>query len=70
VPAPFRVVTTSAFERDFRKAARGRAELATALEELIAALQDDPHNRSQQHKIKKLVGVRPGEGQWRIRWGE
>jgi mRNA-degrading endonuclease RelE of RelBE toxin-antitoxin system len=39
-----------------------------AVEELLAILQEDPHNRSGQHKIKKLAGLKPGDGQWRIRW--
>jgi mRNA-degrading endonuclease RelE of RelBE toxin-antitoxin system len=64
----FRVLTTPSFERDFRKTSRGNQRLADALESLIAILAEDPHNRSGQHPIKKLAGVRPGEGQWRIRW--
>ena len=44
--------------------------LVDALEELVATLQDDPHNRTGQHQIKKLAGLAPGEGQWRIRWRE
>ncbi len=63
----FRVVTTPAFEREFRKASKGNAALLDALEELLAILREDPHNRSGQHKIKKLVGLKPGDGQWRIR---
>jgi len=66
----FRVVTTPAFEREFRKASKGNAALLDALEELLAMLREDPHNRSGQHKIKKLVGLKPGDGQWRIRWRE
>ena len=41
-----------------------------ALEELLAILEEDPHNSSGRHKIKKLVALKPGEGQWRIRWRE
>ena len=66
--AHFRVVTTPAFEREFRKTAKGNPALAYALEELLSIMEDDPHNRSGRHKIKKLVGLKPGEGQWRIRW--
>ena len=33
-------------------------------------LRRDPHNRGGKHKIKKLIGLKPGEGQWRIRWRE
>ena len=66
----FRVVTTPAFEREFRKVSRGNAALIDALGELVATLSEDPHNRSGQHQIKKLAGLKPGEGQWCIRWRE
>jgi mRNA-degrading endonuclease RelE of RelBE toxin-antitoxin system len=65
---PFRVLTTPAFEREFRKALKGNAAWVEALEELLGILQADPHNRTGQHNIRKLVGLKPGEGQWRIRW--
>jgi mRNA-degrading endonuclease YafQ of YafQ-DinJ toxin-antitoxin module len=63
----FRVLTTPSFERDFRRTSKGNQVLANALEELVATLAEDPHNRSGRHPIKKLAGLRPGEGQWRIR---
>ena len=65
---PFRVLTTPAFEREFRKGSKRNPELLKALEESLVILQEDPHNRSGQHQIKKLAGVKPGEGQWRLRW--
>ena len=34
-----------------------------------AVLSTDPHNRSGGHPIKKLEGVPPGEGQWRLAFG-
>ena len=40
------------------------------LEELISVLRVDPHNVTGKHKFKKLSGVAPGEGQWRIRFGD
>jgi mRNA-degrading endonuclease RelE of RelBE toxin-antitoxin system len=64
----FRVLATPSFERDFRKTSKGSQLLVNALEELVAVLAEDPHNRSGRHSIKKLAGLRPGEGQWRIRW--
>jgi mRNA-degrading endonuclease RelE of RelBE toxin-antitoxin system len=64
----FLVLTTPAFERDFRKASKTNSKLVGALEELIAALGEDPYNLSGRHAIKKLVNVKLGEGQWRIRW--
>jgi mRNA-degrading endonuclease RelE of RelBE toxin-antitoxin system len=63
-----RVLTTPAFEREFRKAAKGNAALLATLEELLGILQEDPHNRTGRHNIKKLAGLKPGDGQWRIRW--
>jgi mRNA-degrading endonuclease RelE of RelBE toxin-antitoxin system len=66
----FRVLTTPSFERDFRKMSKGNPALAKALEELLAVLAEDPHNRSGKHPIKKLAGLKSGEGQWRIRWRE
>lgn len=63
-----RVLTTPAFEREFRKAAKGNVALLAALEELLGILQEDPHNRTGRHNIKKLAGLKPGDGQWRIRW--
>ena len=67
---PFKVLTTPAFERDFRKISRGQPALVDAMEELLTILRRDPHNRSGQHKIKKLAGYKAGEGQWRVRWKE
>jgi mRNA-degrading endonuclease RelE of RelBE toxin-antitoxin system len=64
----FRVISTPAFEREFRSVARRDALMSGVLEELIETLSHDPHNRSGRHKIKKLAGLKPGEGQWRLRW--
>ena len=66
--AKFRVLTTPAFERDFRKSVKGMPSLTDALEELVRVLAEDPHNRTGLHQIKKLTSLKPGEGQWRIRW--
>jgi len=64
----FRVVTTPSFEREFRKLSKRNAKLPDVLEELIRILREDPHGRTGRHSIKKLEGLKPGEGQWRIRW--
>ncbi|HEV2728652.1 MAG TPA: type II toxin-antitoxin system RelE/ParE family toxin [Terriglobales bacterium] len=66
----FRVLTTPTFEREFRKTSRRDPTLVLALEELLRILRQDPHNRTGEHKIKKLAGLKAGEGQWRIRWRE
>lgn len=70
MPGSFRVLTTPAFEREFRKISKRNSALITALEESLAILREDPHNRGAQHPIKKLAGLKPGEGQWRLRWGD
>jgi mRNA-degrading endonuclease RelE of RelBE toxin-antitoxin system len=66
----FRVITTPSFEREFRRLSQRNAKLLDALAELIAVLAEDPHGHSRLHPIKKLAGLKPGEGQWRIRWRE
>lgn len=66
----FRVLGSPGFEREFRAIAKGNSQLPLALEGLLEILRDDPHNRTGQHNIKKLAQVKPGEGQWRIRWRE
>jgi mRNA-degrading endonuclease RelE of RelBE toxin-antitoxin system len=69
-PNPFRVLTTRAFERDFRSISRGRSSVAGAMEDLLAILCRDPYNRNGHYSIKKLAGCKAGEGQWRVRWKE
>jgi mRNA-degrading endonuclease RelE of RelBE toxin-antitoxin system len=66
----FRGVTTSSFEREFRKLPQRNDQLIDALEDLVKVLPQDPHGRTGQHPIKKLAGVKSGEGQWRVRWRE
>jgi mRNA-degrading endonuclease RelE of RelBE toxin-antitoxin system len=66
----FRVISTPSFEREFRKTSQKNAKFVDALDELIVILSEDPHGRTGQHAIKKLEGLKPGEGQWRIRWRE
>src|ERR1700693_3536943 len=65
---PFRVLTTAAFERECRAISRNNSVLFRALSELIEILSSDPQTRSGRHKIRKLAGLKPGEGQWRVRW--
>lgn len=64
----FRVLTTPGFEREFRKSSKRNSALLAALDDSIAILREDPQNRRGQHQIKKLAGLKPGQGQWRLRW--
>lgn len=70
MPSLYRVLTTPSFEREFRKISKKNSGLVGALEELLAILAEDPYNHSSRHLIKKLAQLKPGEGQWRIRWRE
>ncbi len=65
----FRILTTPLFERDVRKVPRREPKFVKALEKLFAALEEGPHNRTGRFDIKKLAGVKAGEGQGRIRSG-
>jgi len=69
VTSPFTVYTTAHFDRDFRKLARHGGEIVGALEHVFSILQADPFNRTKVHPVRKLEGVPPGEGQYRIRLG-
>jgi mRNA-degrading endonuclease RelE of RelBE toxin-antitoxin system len=66
----YRTLTTPAFERDTRKILRSNARFLGAIEKVLTAIGEDPYNRSGKHAIKKLAGLKPGEGQWRIRAGD
>ena len=63
----FVVYTTSTFDRALRKLGKGHPELADLYGEVVTTLESDPYNRSGAHSIKKLVDVRRGDGQYRIR---
>ncbi len=66
----FRVVITPKCEREVRKLTSRNSELADVVENLISILEEDPYNHHRRYRIKKLAGVKPGEGQWRIRSGD
>jgi len=67
--APFSVQTTTAFDREFRKLAKQHPDLIHHYARAITTLANDPYNRSREDDIKKLEGVAPGEGQYRLRLG-
>jgi mRNA-degrading endonuclease RelE of RelBE toxin-antitoxin system len=69
MPAAFRILSTAAFDRSFKRLAKKHSDIPGVLEELVAILEADPLNTSRRHNIKKLVDVEPGDGQWRIRSG-
>jgi len=63
----FVVRTTPRYERLARDLARNQAEFVARQREAVQILGVDPYNRSRQHNILKLAGVRQGEGQYRLR---
>lgn len=65
--AAFSVQTTARFDRELRKLNRHHPELADYYNRAQSVLEADPYNSSRRHPIKKLEGVRPGDGQYRIR---
>ena len=69
MPASYRVLTTPTFVREFRKLARKNPQAIKHLDRMMKALQVDPWNRTRTHNIKQLKGIKPGEGQFRIRSG-
>ena len=67
--APFSVLVTARFERDYRSLGRRHADLGEHIASVLDALRHDPFNRSRRYPIKKLEGVPAGEGQYRFRSG-
>ena len=67
--APFSVRTTPRFDRLLKKLAPHHPDLPKHFAEAMAILQEDPHNRTRAHPVRKLGGVAQGEGQYRMRLG-
>ncbi len=65
----YRVRTTAHFDRLLKKLAPKHPDLPERFEEAIAILSEDPYNRTRRYPIKKLEGIPPGEGQYRLRSG-
>ncbi len=65
----YSVLTTAHFDRLLKKLAPRHPQLVERLQEAIAILSADPHNKGGRYPIKKLQGVPAGEGQYRLRSG-
>ena len=63
------VLTTRLFDRLLAKLVQQHLDLPDIFESAIAILKTDSHNLSRSHPIKKLRGVNPGNGQYRLRIG-
>ena len=67
---PYSVRTTAAFDRAARKLRRAHPkEFPEQYARAIVTLGNDPYNRSRHYDIRKLEGVAPGDGQYRLRLG-
>ena len=67
-PTTFSVRITARFERDYGKLLKAHPDLASQYRQVVTILSVDPYNHSRSHPIKKLVGVKDGDGQYRIRF--
>jgi mRNA-degrading endonuclease RelE of RelBE toxin-antitoxin system len=63
----YRILVTSFFEKDARHQTKKDQKISKEIEKLKEILEADPYNRSRSHDIKKLKGIKPGQGQFRIR---
>ena len=63
----FSVRTTPRFDRLLRALARRHAEIAATYADALAIVRTDPHNRSHQHRIRKLESVRQGDANTALR---
>ncbi|OGE24188.1 MAG: hypothetical protein A3J42_03275 [Candidatus Dadabacteria bacterium RIFCSPHIGHO2_12_FULL_53_21] len=70
MPGTYRVLTTPAFEREFRKLVRKNPEIKNYLEQTVEIIETDPQNVTRSHDIKQLKDVKPGDGQFRLRKGD
>jgi hypothetical protein len=65
---PFFVIrTTPRFERLARTLLKRHPEFRPLLNHAREILGADPYNRARVYHIKKLEGVQPGDGQYRLR---
>ena len=64
---PFRVATTTHFDRRFKQLVRRHPGLAVLYARALDILSSDPYDRTRSHNIRKLESVPPGEGQYRLR---
>ena len=65
----FLVLTASRIDRELKKLVAYHPELPDHYTRIVAALKQDPYNRSHRYLIKKLRGVQTDDGQYRIRSG-
>ena len=65
----FSVRTTPHFDRLAKRLTKRHPELVDHFAAMLSTLEADPNNQSRAHAIRKLTGVPPGKGQYRLRSG-
>ncbi len=63
----FAIRATPRFERLATALLKGHPEFRPLLSQAREILRADPYNQTRAHHIKKLQGVPPGDGQYRLR---
>lgn len=65
----FSVRTTPRFERLLRSLRKPHHDIPDLLATAVRVLEADPYNVGRQQNIRKLEGIREGEGQYRLTLG-
>lgn len=65
----FNIVYTPSFDRELKRIFKKDKKILSLLEKVVENLCNSPLTQGKASNIKKLVGVKQGEGQWRIRAG-
>ena len=66
----YRVIILPEFEREVRRLRKRFPRVHASYERAIELLETDPFNLERRADIRKLVDVRAGEGQFRLRLGD
>jgi mRNA-degrading endonuclease RelE of RelBE toxin-antitoxin system len=67
MPSSYRILVTSFFEKDLKRQGKKDQKIFKEIDKLKEILEADPYNLSKRFDIKKLKGIKPGQGQFRIR---
>lgn len=69
MPRRYRVAAAPAFEREVRRPRKRLPRVYESLLEAVELLETDPFNLGGHAKVRKLVEVPKGQGQFRLRVG-
>lgn len=67
MPKNYRVLFTSYFERDVKQFLKKNKIVLKLFARAKEILENDPYNLTKKHNIKKLHGIKAGEGEFRLR---